>query len=230
MGDGSSSSTTERRTIAEDVYRSLKRDIITLQRRPGASVTEQELAQAYGSSRIPVREACRRLQQEGLLASIPYKGYFVPQISIKDINDCFDLRLALETHRLDRAVKRATPEDLKRLEELSITEYKFNDWASYGDFLEGNQEFHVQLTALCGNERLIGVVHDLLSTMQRFFFLGLDLGNYAAEMRDEHEDLVGLLRKGDADGLEECVRGQIKASRARVLRALVDQEIDLPLE
>jgi DNA-binding GntR family transcriptional regulator len=215
--------------MAEEVYRFLKRDIITLRRRPGASVTEQELAAAYGSSRVPVREACRRLQQEGLLTSIPYKGYFVNQISIKEINDCFDLRLALETHGLDRAVRRAKPEDLARLEELATTEYTFNDWVSYSEFLERNQEFHLQFTSLCGNERLLAVLHDLLSTMQRFFFLGLDLGDYAAEMRDEHEQLVTRLRDGDPDALSGCVRAQIKASRVRVLRALVDQEIDLPM-
>ena len=74
----------ERLTVAEVVYRALKRDVITLKYRPGASLTEQELATAYGSSRVPVREACRRLQQEGLLTAVPYKGYFVTRISLKE--------------------------------------------------------------------------------------------------------------------------------------------------
>ena len=77
----------ERRTIAEEVYRALKRDLITLRHAPGAALTEQGLAARYGSSRVPVREACRRLQQEGLLTAVPYKGYFVNQISFQDIHD-----------------------------------------------------------------------------------------------------------------------------------------------
>ena len=60
---------TERLTVAEEVYRALKRDIITLRHKPGVSLTEQGLATAYGSSRVPVREACRRLQQENLLTA-----------------------------------------------------------------------------------------------------------------------------------------------------------------
>ena len=93
-----------RRTAVEEVYRSLKRDIITLQHRPGAALAEQTLADAYGTSRVPVREACRRLQQEGLLTAIPYKGYFVSPISPKEISDSFELRNAIET----RAVALAT--------------------------------------------------------------------------------------------------------------------------
>ena len=109
-----------RRTMAEQVYRALKRDLITLAFRPGASLTEQELAARYGTSRVPVREACRRLQQEGLLAAVPYKGYFVTQISMKQISDCFDLRLVLESHAVDLAAQRATGPELERLEALAV--------------------------------------------------------------------------------------------------------------
>ena len=118
----------QRQTVAEIVYQALRRDIITLRHRPGAALAEQELADLYGSSRVPVREACRRLQQEGLVRGIPYKGYSVNQISLKDIQDCFDLRLALELHALEGASQRASKEDLDRLAALAATEYTFHDW------------------------------------------------------------------------------------------------------
>ena len=220
----------ERRTMAEEVYRALKRDIITLEHRPGASLTEKDLAELYGSSRVPVREACRRLQQEGLVTTVPYKGYFVNQISLKDIGDCFDLRLALEAHALEHAAERASGADLERLETLAGTQYTFHDWASYADFLERNEDFHVQLAALSGNQRLVSALRDLIGTMQRFFFLGLNLGDFASEMRGEHEELVALLQRGDADRAVVCLRQQIQASRDRILRALIDDRFDLPLE
>ncbi len=112
----------QRRTVAEDVYRALKRDIITLRHRPGASLTEQELARLYGSSRVPVREACGRLQQDGLLTNEPYKGYFVNQISLNEIGDCFDLRLVLESYALVIVAWRGAHEDLHRLSELAAAE------------------------------------------------------------------------------------------------------------
>jgi DNA-binding GntR family transcriptional regulator len=230
MRNGARVTAPERRTVAERVYRALKRDIITLDHRPGASLAEQELADRYGSSRVPVREACRRLQQEGLLTAVPYKGYFVNRISVREIGDCFDLRLALETHAFGRAIGRVTAEDLRRLELLAGTEYSHTDRQSYADFLDHNLGFHIQLASLSGNERLVMVLNDLLATMQRFFFLGLESGDFAAEMRHEHERLVALLAEGDGDRAAACLRSQISASRDRILQALIANRIDLPLE
>lgn len=229
MANGEAS-TVERRTVAEDVYRSLKRDIIMLRHRPGASLTEQDLAATYGSSRVPVREACRRLQQEGFLTSLPYKGYFVNQISLKEIGDSFDLRELLETHAIKLAAQRATDSDLERLQELAANEYKYHDWESYADFLDRNFDFHIQLAALCRNDRLVTMLRDLLGGMQRFFFLGLDLGDFGAEMRSEHEELIRLVRSHSSSNAADCLRQQIRASRDRILRALIDDRVDLPLE
>jgi len=220
----------QRRTVAEDVYHALKRDIITLRHRPGASLTEHELARLYGSSRVPVREACGRLQQDGFLTNEPYKGYFVNQISLNEIGDCFDLRLLLETYALEIAAARATPDDLSRLEEIAATEYTYHDWESYADFLDRNLEFHIRLAELSRNDRLVAILRDLLGGMQRFFFLGLDLGDFAREMRSEHEQLVVLMHRGEFDVATDCLRGQIQSSRDRILRALVDENIDLPVK
>lgn len=220
----------KRQTVAEDVYRRLKRDIITLEHKPGASLTEHQLASTYGSSRVPVRESCRRLQQEGLLTAIPYKGYFVNQVSVKDIRDSFELRLVLETSAVGLGAERATREQLDHLRELAAVEYTYDDWSSYIDFLERNLDFHIQVASLCNNDRLVSVLHDLLGTMQRFFFLGLDLGDFAAEMREEHEHLLELLSAGDSNKARICIQEQITASRERILRALVRDRLDLPLE
>lgn len=219
-----------RRTVAEDVYRALKRDIITLRHRPGVSLTEQELARLYGSSRVPVREACGRLQQDGLLTNQPYKGYFVTQISLKEIGDCFDLRMLLETSALQMTAACVTGDDLSRLDELAATEYTYHDWESYADFLDRNRAFHIRLADLSRNQRLVSVLEDLLESMQRFFFLGLDLGDFAREMRSEHEQLTALMHRREFDGAAECLRTQIQSSRDRILRALVDENIELPVK
>lgn len=218
-----------RRTVADEVYHALKRDIITLRHQPGASLTEAALARTYGTSRVPVREACRRLQQEGLMTAIPYKGYFVSQISLKEIGDCFDLRTALEIFAAERTIDRAPEDALDHLEELASEEYTYHDWVSYAVFLERNLEFHLQLAALSDNERLVTMLHDLLGTMQRFFFLGLDFGDFGREMRAEHEELVDCIRSRSKERAVECVRGQITSSRERILRALLEGRFDIPL-
>lgn len=230
MGYGVEIRTAAKRTAAEQVYHALKRDIITLQHRPGMSLTEQQLATLYGTSRVPVREACGRLDQEGLLTGRPYRGYSVNQISLKEIGDCFDLRLGLETRALELAALRATAGDLDRLRRLAATEYTYHDRDTYLEFLDRNLDFHIQLVSLSRNDRLVSVLRDLLGSMQRFFFLGLDLGDFASEMRSEHEELVALLAGGSSDKAIACLSRQIMASRDRILRAVIEERIDLPLE
>jgi DNA-binding GntR family transcriptional regulator len=220
MSPRESSRTTQKRTVAEDVYRALKRDVLTLRHRPGEPLREVDLAERYGASRAPVREACRRLQQEGLVESVPYKGYFARRISLKEIAECYELRLVLETHAVRAAV---------RLEALGRAEYTKDDPASYEEFLERNLDFHTAVAEVAGNGRLLRVLRDLIESMQRFFFLGLDLGDFGAEMRDEHQELIRLMRDGDADGAVEMTRRQIERSRERILKALFKDRADLPV-
>ncbi|MGD8441495.1 MAG: GntR family transcriptional regulator [Holophagae bacterium] len=219
-----------RKTAAEEVYQSLKRDIITLQHRPGAALGEQALADVYGTSRVPVREACRRLQQEGLLSAIPYKGYFVSPISPKEISDSFELRSAIETRAVALAVTRASEDELERLFELAANEYTYSDWASYTEFLDRNLGFHLELASLSRNDRLFEVLRNLLVSMQRFFFLGLDLGDFGAEMRTEHELLVDHMRRRDTVAASACAEEQITASYERIRRALAAADhIEIPI-
>ena len=229
MGTKTENRVAEKSTAAEQVYNALKRDIITLQHQPGVSLTEQQLATLYGTSRVPVREACRRLGQEGLLTGRPYRGYSDNHISLKEIGDCFDLRLGLESRALELAAQRATAGDLNRLSNLATIEYTYHDWDSYVEFLDRNLDFHIQLASLSRNDRLVAVLRDLLGSMQRFFFLGLDLGDFASEMRSEHEELVALLSSDSPDLAIGCLNRQITSSRDRILRALIEDRIYLPI-
>jgi DNA-binding GntR family transcriptional regulator len=231
MADPSTSSAApQRRTAVEEVYRSLKRDIITLHHRPGAALAEQALADTYGTSRVPVREACRRLQQEGLLIAIPYKGTFVSPISPKEILDSFELRAAIETSAVSMAVARATDGELERLSELASIEYTYSDWASYVDFLDRNLGFHLEVASLSRNDRLFAVLHSLLGSMQRFFYLGLDLGDFGPEMRAEHELLVAHMKRRDAAAAAACAEKQITSSYERIRRALsVADHVEIPI-
>jgi DNA-binding GntR family transcriptional regulator len=126
-------------------------------------------------------------------------------------------------------VKEEGVSHVARLEGLAAAEYRPKDPESYEEFLRRNREFHVTLAEISGNARLIRVLSELIDSMQRFFFLGLDLGDFAAEMREEHEELMQHIRGGDEDGAVETTKRQIERSRERILKALFTDRADLPV-
>ena len=134
--------------MSEDVYRALKRDVLTLVHRPGEPLRELELAERYGSSRVPVREALGRLHQEGLADSVPYKGFFASPISVKDISDTFELRVLLEVHSVRLAARRADDESLEALARLGHVEYTYDDFQSYTEFLSPPREAGTKMLKL----------------------------------------------------------------------------------
>lgn len=87
---------TGHRTRADEVYAALRAGIVSLQFKPGSMIQEESLARQLGVSRTPIREALRRLAQEGLVQTVPKKGTIVAGISLNDIREVFQIRLALE--------------------------------------------------------------------------------------------------------------------------------------
>ncbi len=216
-------------TAAEGVYRALKRDVLTLAMAPGARLTEADLARRWGVSRVPVREACQRLRQEGLIEVSPSRGFAVARLTVKEIADAFDLRVVLESHAAARAAERASEADLARLRRLAATEYRAGDRRSYERFLTRNLEYHCALVETSGNARLARVHRELVEGMHRYFFLGLTLGDFGREMREEHERLNAALRARSARDAVKCVRQQIENSRRRILAGLLSGRPDLPV-
>src|SRR5688572_7114528 len=80
-------------TTAQSVYMALRDAIITCEMRPGEPISEQALADRYQTSRTPVREACNLLHKEGLLDSIPHKGFFIPEMTLQKVQDLYQARM-----------------------------------------------------------------------------------------------------------------------------------------
>lgn len=101
----------ERTLLAEKVYQRMRSDLLHGRIRPGDRVTEEWAASHYAASRTPVREACRRLAEEGLLAHEPNRGYRVPPIVEHEIDELYEVRRALEVLSVRRAASAADRHD-----------------------------------------------------------------------------------------------------------------------
>lgn len=207
-------------TLSDTAYDLIKKDIVTCVLDPGQFIGQAELAEKFGVGLTPVREALRRLTQEGFVRVVPRMGYIISQITPQDIHEVFELRLILESAAARLAASRALDSTLSQLEQTAGYTYTFKERQSYIGFLNHNADFHISIAASTGNQRLALMVAKMMDELTRVFHLGLDLRDSAEEMRADHQSLVEALRQRDPDLAEERVRAEITRSRERVLEAL----------
>jgi DNA-binding GntR family transcriptional regulator len=177
-------------------------------------------------SKTPVRESLNLLAREGWVDVVPRLGYIVSAISVRDVQDVFQLRLLLEPAAAALAAERISEEQLRGLRGLSRIEYRHKDHDSYSNFLAANREFHTAVARASGNRRLGDLVERLLEEMERFFHLGLGIRDSSGEMVHEHGDLLEALVEGNGQKAAEFMREQVTASRRRIIEAILSEDGD----
>lgn len=208
-------------SLADQVYETIKNEIITCVLQPGQQIAQPQLVEKYQTGTTPVREALQRLAQEGLVQPVPRFGYIVTPITLSDVTEIYELRSLLESAAARLAALRGPQEQIDKLVELANYTYVYKDHDSYSRFLAHNTEFHRLVAVAAGNRRLVEAISKLLNELTRVFHLGLDLRDSAEEMRAEHKELAEALRKRDAGEAERIVLAQIARSQQRVHEALM---------
>ena len=127
--------------LRDNVYESLRSDILTCRLAPGDDMREQDLAERYAVSRQPVREALLRLEREHLVTVQPRQGYRVSPISLVDARDLLRFRLALEPACVAEAIESAPDDILKALDEFRLFA------GDHEDFIAYNRAFHYRAGA-----------------------------------------------------------------------------------
>ena len=154
----------DKQTAQDHVLNSMRDEILKGSLPPGAKLRQEKLAERYGTSRIPVRDALRALEYEGLVRSSPYRGFTVTELDADDIEEVYDLRVVLETHAVRLAVPLMTDEDLRILEGM----YQEMVAASAGEEqLAARERFYIRLFSMTGRPRLVGLISRLRQEVAR---------------------------------------------------------------
>jgi DNA-binding GntR family transcriptional regulator len=143
----------ERITSGSTIYRDLQRQIVSMVLKPGTALGEQLLADRYGVSRTPVREALIRLSEERLVDVLPQQGTFVSRLDIALIPEAVVIRQALEGATVQQAARRATPEEIVLLDDLLAEQRFYRDRNQLDRFMGADEAFHetiAQIAALPG--------------------------------------------------------------------------------
>ena len=122
--------------------------------KPGSRINEQVLGRELGVSRAPLREALNRLVAEGLLDFVMNKGFFRKSISVDEVFDLYQVRIALERRAVFLAIQRANDEDITSVKRFWVEVMERSASLATGDLLLADEEFHRRLVALSRNKEL----------------------------------------------------------------------------
>lgn len=177
---------------------------------PGDRVVEAEVARDLKVSRVPVREALRKLESQGIVENVPYRGMRLMDVSVARLEKILQVRLALEAMAAEE-VRRAAARDPRMLSGLDATVARMARAAQEEDryaLAWLDTEFHRQLCELTGNEVLVRAWTPL--SLQLTIIFGLStLQKELAPIVAEHEDIMAALRSDDPDRLAGVMRVHI---------------------
>ncbi|GAQ56509.1 GntR family transcriptional regulator [Streptomyces acidiscabies] len=179
--------------VRERVLATLRQDIIAGRLAPGDRLVERELAERFGVSRVPVREAVRALVAEGFVHFASARRAVVRGLTPDDVRELFELREALEVYAAGLAAARATPEalgELRGLLEEAATATKAADAEAVTDI---NTRFHDSVLAMAGNSLLSSVMEPVDGRLRWLTRQNEDW----AQLLTEHQDLYDAIASGD---------------------------------
>lgn len=204
--------------LYQEVAERLRQRIYAHELPPGTWIDEQKLAEQYGISRTPLREALKVLASEGLVELKPRRGCYVTEISRQDLDDIFPLIALLEGRCAAEAVKRAKAADLTALRAIHEKLEAAAREARVDAFFEANQEFHRKIQELSGNRWLLSVIQDLRKVLKRSRLHSLSLEGRLQQSLEEHRAILACMLAGDASGAERQMYEHLLSGREALVR------------
>jgi DNA-binding GntR family transcriptional regulator len=187
----------ETRTLAEQIAARLRHDVLSGELPPGRRLSQEALAEQFEVSRVPVRDALRMLHAEGLITTHPRLGTTVTALTVPDLEELYEMRLALEPVVTRLATPNIRPADLAemglRLRAMDTATVPGAEW------FEAHAAFHRALNVRSGRTRMCALVDSLRSQTERYVRAYQLLNGTPAELQHEHELILATVERGDPD-------------------------------
>jgi DNA-binding GntR family transcriptional regulator len=204
--------------LRDDIYATLRKEILSCSLPPGSDLREQQLAQRFSVSKSPVREALLRLEREHLVEVASRQGYRVTPISVSDARDMYGLRSVLESACAIEAASHASDAQLASLD----TYRKLPEKIDVEEFVRLNREFHCALFEICGNKRMAAVARDLIEQMDRMTLISVHTikGRDTSVLLEEHRRIIDALQARSGRQAAKLMREHVGAAGKRMLKGL----------
>jgi DNA-binding GntR family transcriptional regulator len=211
------------RSLVDEATAALRASILSGEIRAGERIRIRELEDRLGISRIPIREALRRLEAEGLVKSTPHRSTVATSLSLTELWDVYDVREALEIRAAKRSVARLRPEQLETANEARIEAAAAMREGDRARFFEANHRFHRLLREPGSNPTMEHIIQQLLQTADRYTNLALDVAEVAGIAEGQHRRMYEAYVARDWPAVKKETLAHLHITRSTVLEALHSQ-------
>ncbi|MFE7596060.1 GntR family transcriptional regulator [Streptomyces sp. NPDC057494] len=203
-------------TAQQFVLEELRRAITSGELRPGGPIRQEALAARFEVSRVPLREALKALEAEGLVVHHVHRGYFVAELSLADLEEIYRIRELLETEAVRTAVRRLPEGTVGTLEEIQREVERAADAGDVTAMAAANRRFHFTLIEASGMPRLVRLITTLWDSTDAYRSLYYTDAPHREQAVREHRAVISALRRRD----EEATVGRLDEHRAHAVAAL----------
>jgi len=204
--------------LKDRAYLELKQLIQDVTFEPGAFLSERQLAVQLGMSKTPVKAALERLEMEGFIAVSPQQGIVVRELSVHEVADQFEIRIALESHVLRSVAGRLTDEQASRLTASVRQQKQAARRRDVAELVALDAEFHMLFCEFHGNREIARVMGQLREKIHRVIGrVYQQRPERLASSCDEHAAIVDVVLAGDADLSAQRIREHLDYGRQFLL-------------
>jgi DNA-binding GntR family transcriptional regulator len=195
---------------SEQAYEQMKSDIVACVLRPGENLTEKGIGERYRIRKATIRAALARLAQEGLVRSEPRRGYVIAPLTLRDVNEIFDVRCLIEPEVFGAAASAITDRGLEDLKLAARKVLKPETLKSRVAFLAADRAFRLALAELSGNLRLARLLGEILDESERALHLAF-----------QQKELLRACEVSEVSGVVKLARSQCRVLKKQVIEALL---------
>lgn len=194
----------------DQIYRALRADILNAALLPGEAMSEARMAVQFGVSRTPVREAFKRLVEEGFLVVVPQVGTFVAPIDLAAVYDSQFVRETLECRTVSLAAERIDAAGKAALDNLIAQQRMALKAGDRPNFFRLDEAFHTELSRLSGHPLVWSLIESVKAQLDRVRCLSLETPSWSDMIMSQHEEIAACVGKGDAAGAERAMRVHLR--------------------
>jgi DNA-binding GntR family transcriptional regulator len=215
---GSDLHSVKRQTLADSVYVQLKSSIMRGNLRDGTELKQGELATKLGVSRVPVREALRRLQAEHLVVAEPFQCFVVTSLSPDQVNELLELREELEVFALKKTLDSGVKDD--RIRAATTAGKSLTLSQDDESWLAADRAFHRELNG--ATTAVSAIIEDVRERVHRYYLSSPAVVERRREVLKEHAALIAAVRDGDPAAVEAAIRTHVRATKHHLQMSFLD--------